>query len=94
MAEMSESTKALSDRNRIRVRRKRKKKPGSGDFMLTSLVLGLTVFGLIMVFSASYYTAINNLRTQIGTAFNIGIWIFILISGVYLVFNIIDGIGR
>ena len=60
MAEMSESTKVLSDRKRIRVRRKRKKKPGSGDFMLTSLVLGLTVFGLIMVFSASYYTAINN----------------------------------
>ena len=33
---------------------------GSGDFVLTALVLGLTVFGIIMVFSASYYTAINS----------------------------------
>lgn len=31
----------------------------SGDFVLTILVLGLVVFGIIMVFSASYYNAIN-----------------------------------
>lgn len=31
----------------------------SGDFVLTILVLGLVVFGIIMVFSASYYNAIS-----------------------------------
>lgn len=43
-----------------RSRRGREKELGSGDFVLTALVLGLTVFGIIMVFSASYYTAINS----------------------------------
>lgn len=32
----------------------------SGDFVLTILVLGLVVFGVIMVFSSSYYSAIND----------------------------------
>ena len=31
----------------------------SGDFLLTILVLGLVVFGVIMVFSASYYSSIS-----------------------------------
>ena len=31
----------------------------SGDFFLTLLVIGLVVFGIIMVFSASYYFAIS-----------------------------------
>jgi cell division protein FtsW len=31
----------------------------SGDFFLIILTLGLTIFGIIMVFSASYYTSIN-----------------------------------
>ncbi len=40
-------------------RRKKKRKAGSADFLLTALVLGLVIFGVIMVFSASYYTALN-----------------------------------
>lgn len=32
----------------------------SGDFVLTIVVLGLVVFGVIMVFSSSYYSAIND----------------------------------
>lgn len=32
----------------------------SGDFALTILVLALVVFGVIMVFSSSYYSAIND----------------------------------
>ena len=31
----------------------------SGDFFLIVLTLGLTIFGVIMVFSSSYYTSIN-----------------------------------
>ena len=39
--------------------RKRKVTMKSGDFLLTILVLGLVVFGIIMVFSASYYSSIS-----------------------------------
>jgi len=35
------------------------RKMKSGDFLLIILTLGLVIFGIIMVFSASYYTAIN-----------------------------------
>jgi cell division protein FtsW len=38
---------------------KKKTRMKSGDFVLTILVLGLVVFGVIMVFSSSYYNAIN-----------------------------------
>ncbi len=38
---------------------KKKHQMKSGDFVLTILVMGLVVFGVIMVFSASYYSAIN-----------------------------------
>ncbi|MDD2215434.1 MAG: putative lipid II flippase FtsW [Eubacteriales bacterium] len=39
--------------------KKKKKRMKSGDFVLTILVLGLVVFGIIMVFSASYYSSIS-----------------------------------
>ena len=39
--------------------KKLKEKGKSGDFLLTLLVMGLVVFGVIMVFSASYYSAIS-----------------------------------
>jgi len=38
---------------------KSKRKMKSGDFVLVILTLGLTIFGIIMVFSSSYYSAIN-----------------------------------
>lgn len=40
-----------------------------------------------------FYSAILQLRGVIGTAFNIGFWIFIIISGVYLVLKIVDQLG-
>lgn len=39
--------------------RTKRKKLKSGDFVLTALMMGLVVFGVIMVFSASYYTALS-----------------------------------
>ncbi|QOX63555.1 putative lipid II flippase FtsW [Anoxybacterium hadale] len=39
---------------------KKKSRMKSGDFVLTIVVLGLVVFGVIMVFSSSYYNAIND----------------------------------
>ncbi|MBE6035183.1 MAG: putative lipid II flippase FtsW [Clostridiales bacterium] len=38
---------------------KRKRRMKSGDFILVLITLGLVIFGIIMVFSASYYTSIN-----------------------------------
>jgi len=40
--------------------RKSKAQIKSGDFVRTALVLALVVFGIIMVFSASYYSALND----------------------------------
>lgn len=40
--------------------RRKKTRMKSGDFALTILVLALVVFGVIMVFSSSYYSAIND----------------------------------
>ena len=40
--------------------RKNKTRVKSGDFVLTILVMALVVFGVIMVFSSSYYSAIND----------------------------------
>lgn len=42
---------------------KKVRKLKSGDFWLTTLVLGLVIFGVIMIFSASYYYAINRYDT-------------------------------
>lgn len=39
---------------------KKKTRIKSGDFVLTIIVLALVVFGVIMVFSSSYYSAIND----------------------------------
>lgn len=39
---------------------KKRNRMKSGDFVLTIIVLGLVVFGVIMVFSASYYYSIND----------------------------------
>ena len=36
------------------------KKMKASEFFLVALTLGLTIFGIIMVFSASYYLSINN----------------------------------
>ncbi len=44
-------------------KRRKKKKAGSGDYFFTLLVLVLTIFGIIMVFSASYYIAMSNKGT-------------------------------
>ena len=38
----------------------KKKKPESGDFILVATVAGLVIFGIIMVFSASNYEAMND----------------------------------
>lgn len=67
MAEMSNFAEPMGrrgpeadfERQVRRSKKKKKTKMGSGDFVLTVLVLALTIFGIIMIFSASYYTSIN-----------------------------------
>ena len=48
--------------------RRKSKNLRSGDFLLVILTLGLVVFGVIMVFSASYYQSIN--ESESGTPYN------------------------
>jgi len=43
----------------VKTLKPRRKKLKSGDFVLTVLMMGLVVFGVIMVFSASYYSALS-----------------------------------
>lgn len=43
-----------------KVKRTKNKKLKSGDFPLVILTMGILIFGIIMVFSASYYTSIND----------------------------------
>jgi len=40
-------------------KKKKKTRMKPGDFILTIIVLGLVIFGVIMVFSASYYSSIS-----------------------------------
>lgn len=40
------------------------------------------------------YTAVGNLRSSIGVAFDIGIWIFMLVTGIYVVMKIVNSIGN
>ena len=42
-----------------KTKKQNKKQMKSGDFMLLLLVFGLVVFGIVMVFSASYYSSIS-----------------------------------
>ncbi len=46
-------------RNKIKKKEKPKRIMRGGDFWLVALVFGLVVFGVVMVFSASYYYAIS-----------------------------------
>ena len=39
--------------------REKHKKKAEGDFLMVALVLALTLFGILMVFSASYYTSLS-----------------------------------
>lgn len=41
-----------------------------------------------------FYDAIINLRQNLGTAINIGLWIFITIFGVRFVVSLITGLGK
>lgn len=52
----------------------KRKKLKSGDFILTALMLGLVVFGIIMVFSASYYSALSKTGNPYKYLIRDGIW--------------------
>lgn len=41
-----------------------------------------------------FYDAVINLRSVIGIAFNIGFWIFMILSGVYLVLKLVGMFGK
>lgn len=41
-----------------------------------------------------FYSAIATLKDNMGAGINIGIWIFFIVSGIYLAVNLVDSIGR
>lgn len=43
---------------------------------------------------AYLYKALEVLMGNVGAAFNIGLWIFILITAIYVVFGIVDRFGK
>ena len=43
----------------IELRERKRHVKGSADFLMVALTVGLVIFGIIMVFSASYYTSIH-----------------------------------
>ena len=40
------------------------------------------------------FKALSDISRQIGIVFNIGIWVFLGISGIYIVLKIIDGLAH
>lgn len=40
------------------------------------------------------YRSVGNLRSTIGVAFDIGIWIFVIVTGFYVVMKIVNSIGQ
>lgn len=43
---------------------------------------------------AIFAQAIAMLRNQIGVAFNVGFWIFAIVTCIYIVINLVGSIGR
>ncbi len=43
---------------------------------------------------AIFAQAIAMLRNQIGIAFNVGFWIFAIVTCIYIVINLVGSIGR
>lgn len=74
----------MAKRKRYKLRNADKSKV-AGDFVLTILVLGLVVFGIMMVFSASYYWALRNdgsaytylIKDGIYAVIGLGIFLFL-----------------
>lgn len=54
--------------------RLKEKTTKSGDFWLLAVTLGLVVFGIIMVFSASYYQSINESGNPYTYLLKTGVW--------------------
>lgn len=64
----------------VNISDRRRKKPlykGSVDFILFAAVIGLVLFGIVMVFSASYYTAMSREGTPYYYLFRDCIWAII-----------------
>lgn len=40
-----------------------------------------------------FYAGMVDLREKMGTAINIGFWIFIIVTGIYLIIKIVNSLG-
>ncbi len=55
----------------------RQKPKTEGDFLMVALVLALTLFGIVMVFSASYYTSLSKYGTAYEYLKQDAIWVVV-----------------
>ena len=56
---------------------KARKQFKEGDFILILLVLGLSIFGIVMVFSASYYNALSKFGNPYKYLIEDAVWVLI-----------------
>ncbi|HBY21687.1 MAG TPA: hypothetical protein DEG71_11930, partial [Clostridiales bacterium] len=64
------------------------KRPKQVDFMLMMLIISLVLFGLIMIFSASYYQAIDRYSDMFHFLKRQGLWVVIGIFAMIVIMNI------
>lgn len=69
-------------------RRLKKKTMKSGDFPLVILTLGILIFGITMVFSASYYTSINDAGNPYAYLIRDAVWAAAGVVAMIVVANI------
>ncbi|MBP5750452.1 MAG: cell division protein FtsW [Firmicutes bacterium] len=67
----------------------RRKPKTDGDFLMAALVLGLSLFGIVMVFSASYYTSLSKYGTAYEYLKQDAVWMFVGWIA-FLIFSRID----
>ena len=71
------------------MREKALKQLKEGDFILVLLVLGLSVFGIVMVFSASYYNALSKFGNPYKYLIEDSMWVLVGWVG-FVIFSFFD----
>ncbi len=63
-----------------------------GSFLLT---VGSGNYSAYVPYDPGFiHQALSALRANLGSGVNIAFWIFIMITGIYVVFNIVSSIGK
>lgn len=82
------TNKKVKSKNIKKVVKNNKVKKGQVDFMLLFLILLLVMFGVVMVFSASYYHSIDHYSDRFYFLKKQGMWAIISTISMFIVMNI------